>query len=230
LIEARERLGLALAPRASCLVPEAASRLSFEELAHAAQLNRHDVNALAAAGALASIAGHRRQAVWTVAGIEPRPPVLRDAPIVETAPQLAAPSESEDIVADYASLGLTLGRHPIALLRPRLSKLRMMSAAQLRALPHGKPASAAGLVIGRQRPDTASGVIFVTLEDETGMINVVVWRDVAERQRRPLLGSHLLAVHGRVERQGDVIHLVAGKLVDHSALLGRLITRSRDFH
>jgi len=218
LIEARQRLGHSLAP------------FSFEELAHAAQLNRHDVNALAAAGTLASIAGHRRQAVWTVAGIEPRPPVLRDAPIVETAPRLAAPTESEDIVADYASLGLTLGRHPVALLRPRLSRLRMVSAAQLRELPHGKLASAAGLVIGRQRPDTASGVIFVTLEDETGMINVVVWRDVAERQRRPLLGSHLLAVHGTVERQGDVIHLVAGKLVDHSVLLGRLVARSRDFH
>jgi error-prone DNA polymerase len=225
LIEARQRLGFSLAPRASCLAP-----FSFEALAHAAQLNRHDVNALAAAGALASIAGHRRQAVWTVAGIEPRPPVLRDAPFVETAPRLAAPTEAEDIVADYASLGLTLGRHPVALLRPRLSKMRMVTAAQLRELPHGKLASAAGLVIGRQRPDTASGVIFVTLEDETGMINVVVWRDVAERQRRPLLGSHLLAVHGTVERQGDVIHLVAGKLVDHSALLGRLVARSRDFH
>jgi error-prone DNA polymerase len=218
LIEARQRLGHSLAP------------FSFEELAHAAQLNRHDVNALAAAGTLASIAGHRRQAVWTVAGIEPRPPVLRDAPIVETAPRLAAPTESEDIVADYASLGLTLGRHPVALLRPRLSRLRMVTAAQLRELPHGKLTSAAGLVIGRQRPDTASGVIFVTLEDETGMVNVVVWRDVAERQRRPLLGSQLLAVHGTVERQGEVIHLVAGKLVDHSALLGRLIARSRDFH
>jgi error-prone DNA polymerase len=106
----------------------------------------------------------------------------------------------------------------------------MITAAQLRELPHGKLTRAAGIVIGRQRPDTASGVIFVTLEDETGMINVVVWRTVAEQQRRALLGSHLLAVHGVIERQGEVVHLVAGKLVDHSALLGRLIARSRDFH
>jgi error-prone DNA polymerase len=222
----RERRGEAYASHLAPL----ASHLSFEALAHAAQLNRHDVNALAAAGALASIAGHRRQAVWTVTGIEPRPPVLRGAPIVEAAPRLAAPTEGEDMAADYASLGLTLGRHPVALLRARLEKLRMITAAQLRELPHGKLARAAGIVIGRQRPDTASGVIFVTLEDETGMINVVVWRTVAEQQRRALLGSHLLAVHGVVERQGEVVHLVAGKLVDHSALLGRLIARSRDFH
>jgi error-prone DNA polymerase len=211
-------------------MPPLASSLDFESLAHAAQLNRHDVNALAAAGALTSVAGHRRQAVWTVTGIEPRPPVLHGAPIVEAAPQLIAPTEGEDIVADYASLGLTLGRHPVALLRPRLEKLGTITAAQLRELPHGKLARAAGIVIGRQRPDTASGVIFVTLEDETGMINVVVWRTVAEQQRRALLGSHLLAVHGVIERQGEVVHLVAGKLVDHSALLGRLIARSRDFH
>jgi error-prone DNA polymerase len=217
-----------LAPHASCLA--SASRPDFETLAHAAQLTRHDVNALAAAGALASIAGHRRQAVWTVTGIEPRPPVLREAPILEVAPQLAPPTEGENIVADYASLGLTLGRHPVALLRPRLEKMYMITAAQLRELPHGKLTRAAGIVIGRQRPDTASGVIFVTLEDETGMINVVVWRAVAEQQRQALLGSQLLAVHGVIERQGDVIHLVAGKLVDHTPLLGRLVARSRDFH
>jgi error-prone DNA polymerase len=217
-----------IAPRASCLAPRACS--SFEPLALAATLNRHDVNALAAAGALASITGHRRQAVWDVTGIHERPPVLADTTIDERTPQLAAPSEGDDIVADYASLGLSLGRHPVALLRARLSRLRMVTAAELREMPHGKLTRAAGLVIGRQRPDTASGVIFVTLEDETGMVNVVVWRTVSETQRRELLGSHLLAVHGVIERQGDVVHLVAGRLVDHSHLLGRLLTRSRDFH
>jgi error-prone DNA polymerase len=188
------------------------------------------MNALAAAGALVSISGHRHQATWTVTGVEHRPPVLRDAPVPDTTPALAPPSEGEDLVADYASLGLTLGRHPVALLRPRLQQLRMVTAAQLRQLPHGRLVRAAGLVIGRQRPDTASGVIFVTLEDETGMINVVVWTAVAERQRRALLASQLLAVHGTVERQGEVVHLVAGKLVDYGALLGQLTARSRDFH
>ncbi|HTS55239.1 MAG TPA: error-prone DNA polymerase [Burkholderiales bacterium] len=202
----------------------------FEDLARAAALSRHDMNALAAAGALASIVGHRRQAVWTVTGVEPRPPVLEDAPILDITPPLPPPSEGQDLVADYASLGLTLGRHPVALLRPRLDRLRMVTATQLKQMPHGKLTRAAGIVIGRQRPDTASGVIFVTLEDETGMINVVVWRDVAEKQRRALLGSQLLAVHGVLERQGDVIHLIAGKLTDHSRLLGELVAHSRDFH
>jgi error-prone DNA polymerase len=204
--------------------------LTFESLALAAQLDRHDMNALAAAGALAAITGHRREAAWTVTGIHPRPPILGEAPIVEAMPRLNAPTEGDDLVADYASLGLTLGRHPVALLRPQLARLRMVTAAELRQLPHGKLTRAAGLVIGRQRPDTASGVIFVTLEDETGMVNVVVWRSVSENQRRALLGSHLMAVHGVIERQGEVVHLVAGKLEDHSALLGRLVSRSRDFH
>ncbi len=204
--------------------------ITFEQLALAARLNRHDVNALAAAGALATITGHRRQAAWDVTGIHERPPVLDGATIDERVPQLMPPSEGDDIVADYTTLGLSLGRHPLALLRPRLARLRMATAAQVRDMPHGRLTRAAGLVIGRQRPDTASGVIFVTLEDETGMVNVVVWRTVSEVQRRELLGAHLLAVHGVVERQGDVVHLVAGRLVDHSHLLGRLFTRSRDFH
>ena len=204
--------------------------ITFEQLALAARLNRHDVNALAAAGALATITGHRRQAAWDVTGIHERPPVLDGATIDERVPQLMPPSEGDDIVADYTTLGLSLGRHPLALLRPRLARLRIATAAQVRDMPHGRLTRAAGLVIGRQRPDTASGVIFVTLEDETGMVNVVVWRSVSEAQRRELLGAHLLAVHGVVERQGDVVHLVAGRLVDHSHLLGRLLTRSRDFH
>jgi len=207
-----------------------APALRFEALAHAAQLNRRDMNVLAAAGALATITGHRRQAVWEVTGVEQRPPVLDNAPILDITPKLQMPTEGEDMVADYASLGLTLGRHPVALLRRRLSAMRMVTAAQLREMPHGRLTRATGLVIGRQRPDTASGVIFVTLEDETGMINVVVWNRVAENQRRALLGSKLLAVHGVIEREGEVVHLVAGRLVDHSNLLGRLTTRSRDFH
>ena len=165
-----------------------------------------------------------------MSGIEGVTPLLADAPINEAPPLLAAPTEGEDLVADYASLGLTLGRHPLALLRPRLARLRFATAAGLRDLPHGRPARAAGIVVGRQRPDTASGVIFVTLEDETGSVNVIVWRDLAERQRRELLGSRLLGVHGVLEREGKVVHLIAGRLSDHSELLGALETASRDFH
>jgi error-prone DNA polymerase len=203
--------------------------LSVDDLALRSGLDRRDLKCLAAAGALAALAGHRRQAFWDVAGIEPATP-LTAAPGEETQPQLIAPTEGQDLVADYASLGLTLGRHPLALLRPHLQRQRLVTAAQLRSLPHGKITRAAGLVISRQHPGTASGVTFLTLEDETGAINVVVWRDLAERQRRELLGARLLAVYGVLERQGEVAHLIAGRLRDMTPLLGNLVTQSRDFH
>lgn len=203
---------------------------SVEDLARRAGLNRRDLKLLAAAGALQPLAAHRRRAHWEVAGVERATALLGDAPVRETDPVLAAPTEGEDLVADYASLGLTLGRHPLALLRPRLARMRLATAAELRGLPHGRPARAAGIVVGRQRPDTASGVIFVTLEDETGSVNVIVWRDLADRQRRELLGSRLMGVHGTLEREGEVVHLIAKRLVDHSELLGALQTSSRDFH
>ncbi|HKW80536.1 MAG TPA: OB-fold nucleic acid binding domain-containing protein, partial [Casimicrobiaceae bacterium] len=161
---------------------------------------------------------------------ERMPPLLAPAPIDEAVPALAPPTEGEGIVADYASLGLTLGRHPLALLRDRLQRQSMLTAAELRVLPHGRVTRVTGLVTGRQRPGTASGVTFVTLEDETGMVNVIVWRDLAERQRKELLRSNLLTVYGTLERQGEVVHLIAARLRDQTALLGRLSARSRDFH
>jgi error-prone DNA polymerase len=209
---------------------EAHAFADVDDLARRANLNRHDMEALAAAGALADLSGHRRNALWDVSGIERMPPLLADSVIDEMPPALIAPSEGEDIVADYASLGLTLGRHPLALLRERLQRQHMLTAAELRELPHGRIARVTGLVTGRQRPGTASGVTFVTLEDETGMVNVIVWRDLAERQRKELLRSNLLTVYGTLERAGEVVHLIAGRLRDQSALLGKLTTRSRDFH
>ena len=200
------------------------------DLAHRARLDRRDLTALAAAGALAPLAGHRHAAVWDVAGVERLPPILAGATFGETAPRLAAPTEGQDIVADYRALGLTLGRHPLALLRPQLHAKRLVTAAQIARTPHGRIARTAGIVIGRQRPDTASGVVFVTLEDETGSTNVIVWRDLSDRQRRELLGARLMAVYGRVECEGEVVHLIAGRLVDMTPLLGALPTRSRDFH
>jgi error-prone DNA polymerase len=200
------------------------------DLARRANLNAHDMRALAAAGALAGLSGHRRHALWNVAGVERMPALLDAAPIDEMQPLLAAPNEGENIVADYASLGLTLGRHPVALLRERLRRQRMFTAAELRALPHGRLARVTGLVTGRQRPGTASGVTFVTLEDETGMVNVIVWHDLAERQRKELLRSSLLTVYGTLEREGEVVHVIAARLRDQTPLLGNLVTRSRDFH
>ncbi len=206
------------------------SIITFETLARRADLNPQDMNALAAAGALAGYAEHRHQAAWMVAGIDRRPPLLKEAPLVEYQPSLRVPTETEDLIADYSTLGLSLGRHPLAFLRPQLARLRMLTALQLKQLPHKSLVRTAGLVIGRQRPDTASGVIFVTLEDETGMINVVVWSTIADRQRRVLLGTNLLGVHGTVEREGEVTHLIAGRLVDYRGLLEGLTTVSRDFH
>jgi error-prone DNA polymerase len=203
---------------------------SVADLARRAALSRRDMEALAAAGALARLSGHRRNALWDVSGIERMPPILAESSIDEAPAVLPAPSEGEDIVADYGSLGLTLGRHPLALLRERLKRARMLTAAELKTLPHGRMARVTGLVTGRQRPGTASGVTFITLEDETGMVNVIVWRDLAERQRKELLRSHLLTVYGTLEREGEVVHLIAGRLRDRTPMLGNLVTRSRDFH
>jgi error-prone DNA polymerase len=222
------RLGLrmvgGLSEAAGRKIADGKPYMSVHELA----LNKKDLRALAAAGALHSLTGHRRLAHWAAAGAARRAPL--DVPSLEQLPELAAPSEGADIVADYASLGLTLGRHPLALLRRQLQKLGFLDAAQLRELAHGARAAAAGLVTCRQRPDTASGVVFVTLEDECGNVNVVVWRHLVERQRRELLGARLLGVQGRIERDAEVVHLVADRLLDHSALLGPLATASRDFH
>ena len=203
---------------------------SVDDFAKRTALNRGDLQRLAAAGALAALAGHRRNAHWLAAGVQTLPLLLQDAPIHESPPQLPAPSEGQDIVADYTSTGLTLGRHPLALLRPRLKRMKLVTAAELALLPDGQITRVAGIVTCRQRPGTASGVVFVTLEDETGYINVVVWSRLVERQRRELLGSRLMGVEGKLQREGNVIHLLARRLTDHTRLLGTLATASRDFH
>jgi error-prone DNA polymerase len=200
------------------------------DLAHRAALDRRDLAALADGDALAALAGHRHHAVWHVAGVERLPPLLAGDTFPERDPELAAPTEGQDIVADYRRLGLTLRRHPLALLRPNLRARRLATAAEIAQSNDRELVRTAGIVIGRQKPDTASGVIFMTIEDETGTTNVVVWRDLQERQRRELLGARLLGVYGRIEREGEVVHVLAGRLVDLTPLLGELPTRSRDFH
>jgi len=202
---------------------------SIEDLASRTQLNRRDLGALAAAGALARLAGHRHRARWAVAGIEAPRPLLAMAGPREAEPLLRRPSEGEDIVADYASLGLTLRRHPLALLRSRLNKDRYASAAQVRSLGHGARVNTAGLVVCRQHPSSAAGVIFITLEDETGQTNVIVWPSLVERQRREVLHASLLAVAGEVQKEGEVLHVIARRLTDETALLGNLVVASRDF-
>jgi error-prone DNA polymerase len=207
---------------------------SVQDLAQRAALDRGDLEALAAAGAFAFLSGNRHLAFWEVAGTERplplAPPGARAGSLEEGRPLLTAPTEGERIVADYASIGLTLGRHPMALLRERLRSKRLLSASDLGCVANGRPVRTAGIVLMRQRPQTASGVTFLTLEDESGQVNVIVWESVGREQHRALIESRLLEVHGELQRQDEVMHLIARRLIDRSALLGELLTRSRDFH
>ncbi len=200
------------------------------DLARRARLDRGDLHALSVAGALQRLSGHRREAAWAATGAAVQGDLLDAAAPTEAVPALAAPTEGEDLVADYGALGLTLGRHPLSLLRRFLDRWRYTRAAGLAAGEHDRPARAAGIVTCRQRPGTASGVVFLTLEDETGLANVIVHPRLAERQRRELLGARLLGVMGILQREGEVVHLIARRLLDHTELLGRLPTASRDFH
>ena len=200
-----------------------------EDLARRAKLDAKDLGALAAAGALKPFARNRHRARWSVAGIEKPAPLLDRVHIPEAIPMLKAPTEGEDIMADYRRMGLTLGRHPLALLRERLGAMGVLEAEAVRRLKHGTRVCAAGLVIIRQRPSSVDGVTFVTVEDETGYLNLVVWENVAQRERRTLLGAMLLGVEGRVQKEGEVLHIIAERLHDQSRLLGGLTTRSRNF-
>jgi error-prone DNA polymerase len=231
------RLGFS---RISGFPEEAAQRLvaaraqapfeSPEDLARRAALDGRELALLAQADALKPLTGHRHQAAWAVAGVDTRAtPLLRATRTHETAATLAAPGIAETVLADYRSTGLSLAKHPVALLRPELAAFKVEPAAVLNGYPHGRLARASGIVTHRQRPETAKGVVFVTLEDETGAVNVIVWPTVVEAQRQALLGSTLLTVYGVWQREGEVRHLVAKKLVDHSALLQGLASRSRDF-
>ena len=201
----------------------------LNDLALRASLSSSDLQALAAANALQSLAGHRREARWHAAAAAPGKGLLKQAAIATDAVSLPAPSEAQEIVADYRTLGMTLGRHPLALLRQQLLTRRLLPASTLAGFRPGQFARACGLVTVRQRPATAKGTVFVTLEDETGVVNVIVWPALVESQRRELLQSSLLAVYGIWQTEHNVSHLVAKRLLDLTPLLGSLRAGSRDF-
>ena len=238
-LEAREtgqpalRLGLRMIQG----VREASMRKLVAARKHAPFVDTHDValrsglpqpelKRLAAADALAGLSGHRHTAFWEVAGVQ-MPMPLFDSPS-DHSPPLKPPSEAQEIVADYAQLGLTLRRHPLELLRPRLRALRLRHSEELRQTRDGAWVRSGGLVITRQHPGGA-GVIFLTIEDEFGTFNVIIWRDLVERFRKEILGARLLEIRGRLQRQHDVLHLIADDLIDRTRWLGRLATVSRDF-
>ena len=208
---------------------------SVEDLARLAGLDSLAMQQLAQGDALLPLVGHRHQAAWSVRGIDTRAtPLLRATRTQEAPALLLAPAEGEALLADYRSTGLSLRSHPLALLRGPLAAFKVQPAVVLALCRHGQLARASGLVTHRQRPETAKGVVFVTLEDETGAVNVIVWPTVAQAQRVPLLAATLLTVYGVWQRQGEPgheqCHLIAHRLVDHSALLQGLVSKSRNFH
>ncbi len=217
--------------------------VDVDDLARRASLGKPEVQLLAAADALAALVGHRRQQMWAAAGTQRHVADMLaalDLP-AEAAPDLIAAPEGEAVVFDYAATGLTLRRHPLAILRPRLARRGARTAAQLAHLGAGHIVHACGLVNVRQRPSTAKGTTFVTLEDESGSVNIIVWAQVAADHRDALLHARLLWCQGRWEHgtaehgdaDGRVRHLIAQRLVDVSAWLGRLLDAglsSRNFH
>lgn len=200
------------------------------DLCARADLDRRHQDLLADAAALRGLAGHRHRVRWAVAGVEAQLPLFgRDSP-AEQRVALPLPTQAEDTMADYARLGLSLGPHPLQQIRARLRAAHCIDARVLRTRPHNSRVRVAGIVTSRQQPQTASGVTFLTLEDEFGLVNVIVWRHLAEAQRRVLLEASLLAVDGQWENVEGVSHLIAHRLQDMGQLLGALDTRSRDFH
>jgi error-prone DNA polymerase len=225
----RQVKGLSEAAGRLVVAKRAGPYQSIQQLLEQTGLKRRELSVLAAASALQALAGHRHKVRWAVAGVEEPTPLFPSLNRYEAVPMLRRPTEGQDIVADYQSLGLTLGRHPLALLRSRLDSWRYVAAGELQTLPSGARIRIAGLVITKQRPGTASGVTFVTLEDETGCSNLIVWRKIADEQRDVLLHARLMGVHGELQKEGKVIHVIARKLLDHSDLLGEFSVKSRNF-
>jgi error-prone DNA polymerase len=207
----------------------AAPFASVQDLTLRAALERRELEALADAGAMRALSGNRHLTFWQVAGTEQELPLAPVPRAPEGTPLLVPPTEGQNIAADYRSHGLTLGRHPLALLRDELAAAHVVTAAQLAELPHGRVVRVAGIVTARQRPQSAGGVMFVTLEDETGYVNLILWERVWSRARRVASNSRLLEVQGQLQKEGLVTHVVAGRLVDRTYMLGTVVTQSRDF-
>jgi error-prone DNA polymerase len=194
------------------------------DLARRAQLSRRELDALAAADALHGLSGHRHSARWQARGHE-----AVDAPIADEPTTLPAPREGEDILADYRSTGLSLRRHPVALLRNRLIRARVTANGKLHEKHDGAPVRVAGIVMFRQRPGSAKGTIFMTLEDDTGIVNLIVRPQLIEAEREAVVGAAFLVVQGRLQRQHEVTHVIAERFFDRSHWVGELPYLSRDF-
>lgn len=199
------------------------------DLAARARLSRLELDTLAQADALSGLSGHRNQARWLSLGYTPQADLLAPVERREAAVALPKPREGSEILADYQSTGLTLRRHPVALLRPRLDQLKATPNSRLTTLPHKKRIKVAGMTMFRQRPPEAKGVMFVTLEDETGIVNLIVWAKVLEAHREAAVTASFLLVAGEVQHQDGVTHVIAKHFTDLSPWMGQLPYLSRDF-
>jgi len=204
--------------------------ISAADLVRRSGINKTDQQALAIAGALEHISGDRHQAQWDLLGVEQLPELLEQASAYEPQLALPEPTEGENIVADYLSMGLTLGRHPLSLLRQKLTQRRIIDSASWSVIPNGRTARLAGIIKVRQRPGSAKGVMFLTIEDENGPVNVIVWEHIVELFRQEVLRAKMVSVYGVTQREQGVVHLVARKIEDLSWMLGEISTHSRNFH
>ena len=208
---------------------------SVDELGWRGGLERRHIEALARADAFGSLALSRRGTLWAA-----RAPSDEDLPLFaslrradpsrplrqEAAVTLPDMRLGEQIVEDYASLSMSLKRHPLALLREELNRRHVVLNAELRNRRNGERVAASGLVLVRQRPGSANGVVFVTLEDETGVANLVLWQATFERFRRVAMTARMVEAQGLLQKQGEVIHVVVDRLIDHSPLLDSLAARN----
>ncbi|MFN3521046.1 MAG: error-prone DNA polymerase [Phenylobacterium sp.] len=229
----------------------AAGAKTIADLARAGRLSRRTLELLAEADAFRGLGVERRAALWAVKGLGGEARIETDAPLAarlvsrEAQVELPFMSLPQQVAEDYRTTSLSLKAHPCSFFRQDLERMGATPAAALREMRHGRRLSVGGLVLIRQRPGTAKGVTFMTLEDETGPANVVVWRDVFEANRRLVMTASFVVVYGRLQRAGDVIHLVAERFADLSERLAELrqdedgaasgkgagrMVRSRDFH
>jgi error-prone DNA polymerase len=203
---------------------------SIADVAHRAKLSRCTTQTLAMSGAFRSLSKHRNVALWDVLGTDHAQSLIAGAPAREGQPLLPKPTEWEEMLRDYRQMRLTTGRHPLALLRSRLDDLDVLRRKDLDAVAHGSLVRVCGLVTHLQHPQTAQGVVFASLEDETGINNIIVWPSVFDTFRHKILQTNLMLVSGQLQSQDDVVHIVAHRIEDMTAWIRAIPRNSRDFH
>jgi DNA-directed DNA polymerase III PolC len=203
---------------------------TIEEFSSRTQLPKRAIRALALAGAFRSLASNRNAAYWSALGIDRLPGMLARLPQRDGMPILPAPSEREEVLADYRQLGLSTGRHLLELLRSRLRSVGVRTRRELETARDGERVRVAGLVTHLQRPGTASGVVFASVEDETGINNIVIWPTIFDDQRHIILQANLMLVTGTIQSQDGVTHVVAETIENYSHWIAEVPRNSRDFH